>query len=356
MAYRNSYGSRNWSSWHASKLSEQARTFGGVDEDVRKAFLALPQRQLEYFFFHYERKYGSGARAYAEKAFAKWKTGNTRISAQTTERLLHILPPFLGTQVKYDLLRKLRERFRQPESHQVEVTTRNYKELVKPIVERLVTKAYTANLPESIESRLKWLSDDDANAAKSLMAGAEAAAMAMTLSRLDEEFASMERLLVASPKGKLNHRIELPYGVLTLLVRRASAVEDPKRSSELTIRPGSENAEITTSDQLLRNAIRNLTPEQMSQISAKATEEALKIQTEAVRADQRFQNASRDIDSFIDGTRRLESQNVDFKQSGTFNTASGTTSINVRKDQSKTWIIVAVALAILVLLLILSRR
>jgi len=180
--------------------------------------------------------------------------------------------------------------------------------------------------------------------------------MAMTLSRLDEEFASMERLLVASPKGKLNHRIELPYGVLTLLVRRASAVEDPKRSSELTIRPGSENAEITTSDQLLRNAIRNLTPEQMSQISAKATEEALKIQTEAVRADQRFQNASRDIDSFIDGTRRLESQNVDFKQSGTFNTASGTTSINVRKDQSKTWIIVAVALAILVLLLILSRR
>jgi hypothetical protein len=356
MAYRRTYGSRDWSSWHTSQLSKQAGTLGGIDEDVREAFLALKSSQLLNFFFHYEKRYGLGARSYAEQAFMKWKVGSTRMSAQTTDRLLQVLPPFLGTQVKYDLLRKLRERYRQSESHQLEVTTLNYKGVVKPVVERLVSKAYSANLPESIESRLKWLTDDDASAAKSLMAGAEAAAMKITLSRLDEEFAAMDRLLLLNPKGKLTHRIELPYGVLTLLVRRGTTVEESNKSSELTVRPSTDSTSITSSDQLLRNAIRNLTPEQMSQISLKATEEAVNLQTESLRADQRFINAKRDVDSFVDSTRKLEAQQGDYKSSATFNTASGTTSYSVSKNQSKTWIIAVVALAVLVILLVLSRK
>src|ERR1700677_4186507 len=99
MAYRGSYRSTNWSDWHESKLRQQARELGGVDEEVRDAFLALPKNKLLDFFFYYERRYGSGARAYAEKAVFKWRTGNTRMSAQTTERLLQILPPFLGPTV-----------------------------------------------------------------------------------------------------------------------------------------------------------------------------------------------------------------------------------------------------------------
>ena len=146
-------------------------------------------------------------------------------------------------------------------------------------------------------------------------------------------FAARRRILAngatasSCSKGKLTHRIELPYGVLTLLVKRGKSVEEPRKSSDLAVQPGSEVNAITSSDQLLRNAIRNLTPEQMSQISLRATEEAVNLQTEAIRADQRFHNASRDIDSFIQGTQKLKDQDVSFSNSGTFNTASGTTSI-----------------------------
>jgi hypothetical protein len=94
----------------------------------------------------------------------------------------------------------------------------------------------------------------------------------------------------------------------------------------------------------------------MSQISLRATEEAVNLQTEAIRADQRFHNASRDIDSFIQGTQKLKDQDVSFSNSGTFNTASGTTSIKVSKDNSRIWIIAAIALAVVVLLLVLGRR
>ncbi len=351
MAYRGSYRSTNWSQWHESKLRQQQRELGGIDDEVREAFLSLPKNRLLDFFFYYERRYGNGARAYAEKAVLKWRTGNTRMSAQTTERLLQILPPFLGAPVKHELLRKLRERYRQPESLSLEVTTLNYRSLVMPLVERLISKAYTANLPAELETRLAWLSDDDATAGKALLAGAEAAAMAISVARLDQEFSQMERLLTVTPKGRVTHRIELPYGVITLSVKRGQPMDEKK--SEIIPRRTIDSTAIATSDGLLKNAIRNLNPDQLSEVLKTAADEDIKLQIAAHQSDQRFSNAARDIDNFVDTTRRLDQMQSDYQVSGTFNTASGTTSVNARRNASKTWIIVVIALGILVVLLIL---
>ena len=260
MTYKRSYSSRNWNSWHASQLQRQARELGGIDDDVRNAFLGLTKSQLHDFFFHYERRYGASARSYAKQAFLRWQSGTTRMSAQTTERLLQILPPFLGVGVKYELLRKLREKYRQPETHTIEVTTFNYRGILDPLVERLIAKAYSVNLPAELEQRLGWLSSSDTSAAKSLMAGAEAAAMKATLSRIDEEFLQMERLLAATPKGTLKHKIELPYGVISLAVKRGRPMENGNGNSDLVTNRTIDSTAITTSDQLLKNAIRNLTP------------------------------------------------------------------------------------------------
>ena len=328
---------------------------GGIDEDVRAAFLGLSKYKLQDFFFHYEKRYGSGARVYAEKAFLKWQVGATRMSAQTTERLLQVLPPFLGTIVKYELLRKLRERHRLPERHSLEVTTTNYKSLVGPLVQRIIGRAYSNNLPADLEQRLSWLCHDDTQAAGSLLAGAEALAMEAVLSRLDEEFIQMERLLAAQPKGKIIHVIELPYGIVTLSVRKGNPMEDEKKSSELATARTIDSTAITTSDQLLKHAIRNLTPEQMNEVSKKATDEAVNLQVEAIRADRRFDDASRQMDAFLTETERIARVDVNFKKEASFNTASGTTSIKVERNSSKLWIIVAAALAVLVLLLVMKR-
>jgi hypothetical protein len=225
------------------------------------------------------------------------------MSAQTTERLLQILRPFLGAPVKHELLRKLRERYRQPESLSLEVTTLNYRSLVMPLVERLISKAYTANLPAELETRLAWLSDDDATAGKALLAGAEAAAMAISVARLDQEFSQMERLLTVTPKGRVTHRIELPYGVITLSVKRGQPMDEKK--SEIIPRRTIDSTAIATSDGLLKNAIRNLNPDQLSEVLKTAADEDIKLQIAAHQSDQRFSNAARDIDNFVDTTRRL---------------------------------------------------
>lgn len=319
---------------------------------MRDAFFGLSKNQLLNFFFHYERQFGSGARSYAEKAVMKWRTGSTRMSAQTTERLLQTLPPFLGTSVKYDLLRKLRERYRQPENWTLDVTTANIRETVKPLVQRLISKAYCLNLPAELEARLGWLSHADSQAATSLMAGAEASAMVLAVSRLDEEFAQIERLVATTPRGTVSHRIELPYGLITLNVKRGNRMDD--RKSEILAGRTIDSAELTTSEQLLKHAIKHLTPEQLSEVSKKATEEALNLQVEAARADQKHVNSERDMERFIDHARRMDQTQSDYSVSGQFNTASGSTSVSANRNSSKTWIIVVIALAVLVVLLIMK--
>jgi hypothetical protein len=355
MAYRGSY--RDWSQWHTSKLQQQANLFGGVDEDIRAAFLGLSKSQLQNFLFHYEKKHGLSARSYAEQAFPAWKTGSTRMSAQTTERLLQLLPPFLGASVKCDLIRKLRERHRQTSKHSLAVTTTNYRDAVFPVARDLIAKAYNANLPADIESRLAWLSDSDSAAAQSLLAGAEAAATLIMLSKIDEEFAMMHRLVSAAKNKQITHKIELPYGILILTVKKGDVVADAKQEPGLISISGRTGLPaVTSSDQLLKNAILNLTPEQLSEISMSATQEALNLQSESMRAEQRHVNAGRDVDNLIERTQRLQAiPDVAFSETSTINTASGTTTIKTSKDKSHTWIIVAVALGVLVLLLILKR-
>jgi hypothetical protein len=155
------------------------------------------------------------------------------MSAQTTERLLQLLPPFLGADTKCDLIRKLREKHRQTSTHNLGVTTTNYREAVYPVAQGLVAKAYNANLPSAIESRLNWLCDSDSAAASSLLAAAEAAATTIILSRIDEEFGMMHRLLSCGNTRELTHQIDLPYGILILPSRKGRSWKIQSR------RPGS---------------------------------------------------------------------------------------------------------------------
>jgi hypothetical protein len=93
----------------------------------------------------------------------------------------------------------------------------------------------------------------------------------------------------------------------------------------------------------------------MAEVSKRATEEAITLQVEAARADQRFANSTRDMNEFVDRVKALDQMEGEYSETSTFNTASGTTTVNVRKNSTRTLLIVVAALAVLVLLLIMRR-
>jgi len=358
VAYRPRYrrsSSRSWGGYHTSQRAIVSAKYGGIDADVRAEFFNLRPSTLEEFFSGYRQKFGAPAAAYARKTYDSWRLGRTEPSAQTTERLLEILPPFLPMRVKVDLLRKLREHYRHPETHNLSVLVPQWRESIKPVAERLIHRAYSAELPESVQGRLTWLSSGSMQAAKALLAEAEAIAAKNTVSYLEHEFQNIERLLSVPSNKLVTHTITLPYGIIKITINRSSKMPTDDRQRNLMPQDNS-SLERPTPGGLLQNALKNLDKEQVRRVSETAADQALQLEVDKLRAERRYQNASRDMDEFVEQASKLDrSQASDYRMQAEFESASGRTHVQVSKSSSKVTVIIAVIIGIVLLLLFASR-
>ena len=354
--YQGSY--TNWRAHHSSKRERVAALFGGIDEDIRTAFFNLSPSTLEDFFTHYQTRYGASAASYARKTYTFWKSGETNPSGQTSERLLEALPSFLSLSVKCDLLRKLREHYKRPESHAVTVSIHSWRESIKPLVERLIHRAYTAELPETVSSRLQWLSSGNMLAANAMLAEVEAQAAMSATAYLEKEFSNIERLMTHLPANKVvQHSIVLPYGTIAINVNRNKTMNNDEHKRDLAPREQGTGLERQTPGGLLQDALKHLDRDQIKKLSETAAEHGLSLEAERVRGERRFENASRDMDQFVEQASRLDrSQASDYKMQAEFESASGRTNVQVSKSASKVTVIIAIVIALVLLLLFASSH
>lgn len=107
-------------------------------------------------------------------------------------------------------------------------------------------------------------------------------------------------------------------------------------------------------EDILDNAFQNLDPQQAKEISKKAASEVLKIEVEKRLAEQRSDAAQHEIRNIIDSANLLDERGGDYKINSTFETASGTTNveINKRRPVGNVLIIIAIALSLFVLALL----
>jgi hypothetical protein len=352
------YGSRtNWGAYHGTKRDAVSIMYGGIDSDLLKIFLNLDHQMLHKVFSSYSREHGPSAASYARKTYTKWQSGSVKPSGKTLERLVSTLPPLLSFNTKCELLRRLRERNRQRENHNLTVDTTNWAQAIAPLVSRIVSKAYTAVVPEIVERRLEWLADGDMQAAKAILAEAEAQEGRNAVVLLKQEFQNIERIIPSLPRGgKVTHAIELPYGRIHLTIKRNKYMANenksivPKSKTESLFRP--------TAEDIFDTAFDNLDREQASNVSNKAAEEAIRIVAEKKRSEQKFDNAKKDIGRFIENANEMDRASGvrDYSMSGAFESASGTTNIQVSRQRSKTAIVIAVVVGLVLLLYFLSRH
>lgn len=115
-------------------------------------------------------------------------------------------------------------------------------------------------------------------------------------------------------------------------------------SKDIVNRPVSGN--------LLEAAFQDLPLEQRQKLIEKALEKKLELDVEAVRAEQRHTRSERDMHNTVRNVQDLESStNSDYIVKANFETASGKTSIEVKKSNNTTIIVVAVTIAVIFLVL-----
>lgn len=204
---------------HIAERNELSRRFGGIDREVEQIFLALPSGELERLFQRYGQTYGDEPEAYAREAYPKWKAGTVKMSGQTASRLLELLPPYLSTDKRFDLVKQLRSRHFQRKTVRIQSTPATWRtDLVKPIQD-LVASSGSFQLPAHLQETASWLADGDTAAAQRLLAAAEQEEAAIRVVYIDEELRRIESLMRdIDTTRRVSHTLRLPQGDITLNV------------------------------------------------------------------------------------------------------------------------------------------
>ena len=111
-----------------------------------------------------------------------------------------------------------------------------------------------------------------------------------------------------------------------------------------------------TADDIVDNALQNLDEQQAREVTKKAADEVVKIAVEKRKAEYRSDRAQQEMRNLIDNANLLDQKVDDYKINSTFETATGTTSVEITKSNSNRLILIAVAIAILLALILLISR
>jgi hypothetical protein len=146
---------------------------GGSLNDVKKYFFGLTPQELQPILRSYGRKYGEGARCYAEKTIEKWKSNNVQMAGQTAERLFALLPRHMPLELKYRLIENLwnhvgskTRKTRKILRIGLDASTEQLIEVVRTHLDNV---AEQHRIPPALQERFSWLADGDVSVKQDLL-------------------------------------------------------------------------------------------------------------------------------------------------------------------------------------------
>ena len=106
-------------------------------------------------------------------------------------------------------------------------------------------------------------------------------------------------------------------------------------------------------DDIVDNALQNLDEKQAREVTKKAADEIVRIAVEKRKAQYRSVAAQDEMRNLIDNANLLDQRGGDYKINSTFETASGTTNVEIRKSKLTTTNIIAIIVGLVVVILFL---
>lgn len=111
-----------------------------------------------------------------------------------------------------------------------------------------------------------------------------------------------------------------------------------------------------SADDIVDNALQSLDEGQAREVTRKAADEVVKIAVEKRKAEYRSATAQDEMRNLISNANLLDQKVGDYKINSTFETATGTTSVEIKKSKSTLYIVAAAVFLLLLLILLLFIR
>lgn len=219
--YRRSY--RRWSgrNYQPAKYSVLVGLLGDGVWDIRSAFLSLDEEALALILEDYGQIYGASAAQYARKAYPKWKAGSTKLSGQTMERLVELVPPYLEPEQRHSVLIKvLKKHKRNPPSQTIRINIKDPQSgfaQLEGALSGIQISDPLAFLPEHVMEAAKWLYDDDVTAARAMLAESMKVETEMLRTNAIRDLELMRRTIASGQVKSANYTVETPAGRLNVV-------------------------------------------------------------------------------------------------------------------------------------------
>ena len=147
---------------HIAAARRLSQLLGGTDSDVKKYFFGLSDKDLIAVLDEYELKYGKSKRVYAENTLPLWRTGHKQMSGLVAERLFNLLPPQMPVDIKYEMVRKIWEKYSPSSDVAFLIGPDCDPSIASQEIERqLLDNVTKCKIPEPLENRFNWLSSGD---------------------------------------------------------------------------------------------------------------------------------------------------------------------------------------------------
>lgn len=117
----------------------------------------------------------------------------------------------------------------------------------------------------------------------------------------------------------------------------------PKKQSLFPISP----------EDIVDNALQNLDESQARRVTEKAADEVVRLAVEKRKAEYRATAARDEMHNLINNARLLDERVSDYRINSTFETASGTTNVEIKKSSIKSVHLALIAGLVILILLVL---
>ena len=108
-----------------------------------------------------------------------------------------------------------------------------------------------------------------------------------------------------------------------------------------------------TADDILDNALRNLDDKQARDVTKKAADEVVRLAVEKRLAEHRAEAAQEEMRNLVHNANLLDQRGGDYQINSTFETATGTTQVQITRSKSTGGLLIAAAVALVILVIVL---
>lgn len=107
-----------------------------------------------------------------------------------------------------------------------------------------------------------------------------------------------------------------------------------------------------SAEDIVDNALHNLDEAQARRVTEKAADEIVRLAVEKRKAEHRNASAHEEMNNLVQNANLLDKQVGDYRINSTFETASGTTNVEIKRSNNNQLMIIAFAGVLIVLAII----